>query len=88
MLAFELDDFVERLATRIASFPITAIQSVKLAGDAAQDDPREALLEEAHQFNLLRGTSELHLVGATFNGVAAGVEPLPCSSMFVRIDPG
>jgi|TARA_B100000315_G_scaffold247536_1_gene276338 hypothetical protein len=51
--ADEMDD-----STRIASFPITAIQSVKLAGDAALDDPREALLEEAHQFNLLGGTSE------------------------------
>ncbi len=56
--ADELDDFVERIATRIASFPKTAIQSAKLAIDAALEDPTDALLEEAHQFNLLRGTSE------------------------------
>jgi enoyl-CoA hydratase/carnithine racemase len=56
--ADELDDFVERIARRIASFPRTAIQSTKLAVDAALEDPTDALLEEAHQFNRLRGTSE------------------------------
>lgn len=56
--ADELDDFVVKLATRIASFPKPAIQSAKLAVDVALKDPTDALLEEAHQFNLLRGTSD------------------------------
>ena len=56
--ANELDGFVERIAKRIASFPKTAIESTKLAVDAAMGDPIEALLEEAHQFNLLRGTHD------------------------------
>lgn len=69
--ADELDDFVERIATRIASFPKTAIQSTKLAVDAALEDPTDALLEEAHQFNLLRGTSEAQERMASFMSLGA-----------------
>ena len=54
----KLDDFVARLASRIASFPTTAIRSAKVAVDAALQDPTEALLEEAHQFNYLRSTRD------------------------------
>ncbi len=47
----EIGAFVERLATRIASFPAEAIALAKRAVDAAAD-PREGLLEEAHCFDL------------------------------------
>ena len=67
----ELDDFVERLAMRIASFPKTAIQSAKLAIDAALVDPKEALLEEAHQFNILRGTTQAQERMASFMNLGA-----------------
>ncbi len=70
--ADELDDFVERIAMRIASFPKTAIQSTKLAVDATLNDPTDALLEEAHQFNLLRGTSEAQERMAAF--IAEGAQ--------------
>ena len=56
--AGELDEFVERLARRIASFPRSAIASAKIAADAAVGSPRDALLEEAHQFNRLLATPD------------------------------
>ena len=69
--ADELDAFVERLAKRIASFPKTAIQSAKQSIDAALVDPLDALLEESHQFNLLRGTSEAQARMASFLSLGA-----------------
>ena len=69
--AEELDGFVERIAKRIASFPRSAIESTKLAIDAALPDPTEALLEEAHQFNLLRGTKEARARMASFMSLGA-----------------
>jgi enoyl-CoA hydratase/carnithine racemase len=54
----ELDEFVEDLARRIASFPRTASESAKQAADAAIASPKQALLEEAHQFNRLLATGE------------------------------
>jgi len=56
--ADELDKFVNRLATRIASFPRAAIESTKITVDAAIGSPLEGLLEEAHQFNRLLTTEE------------------------------
>ena len=62
----ELDDFVAQIAHRIALFPRSAIKSTKLAVDAALVDPHDALLEESHQFNLLRGTPEAQQRMASF----------------------
>ena len=62
----ELDDFVARIASRIALFPRSAIKSTKLAMEAALVDPHDALLEESHQFNLLRGTPEAQQRMASF----------------------
>ena len=67
----ELDEFVDRIARRIASFPRSAIRSTKLAVDAALEDPTEALLEEAHQFNVLRGTSDAQQRMARFLALGA-----------------
>ena len=85
--ADELDDFVERIAKRIASFPRTAIQSAKLAVDAALEDPTEALLEEAHEFNLLRGTSEAQERMASFmlNGAQTREGELDLDSVIERL---
>jgi enoyl-CoA hydratase/carnithine racemase len=85
--ADELDDFVERVAMRIASFPRTAIQSTKRAVDAALEDPTDALLEEAHQFNLLRGTSEAQERMASFmaNGAQTREGELDLESVIQRL---
>ncbi len=47
----ELGPFVERLASRIASFPAEAIALAKAAVAAAEGPVRDGLLEEAHRFN-------------------------------------
>ena len=85
--ADELDDLVERIAMRIASFPKTAIQSAKLAIDAALEDPTDALLEEAHQFNLLRGTSEAQERMAAFmsEGAQTREGELDLNSVIARL---
>lgn len=85
--ADELDDLVERIAIRIASFPKTAIQSAKLAIDAALEDPTDALLEEAHQFNLLRGTSEAQERMAAFmsEGAQTREGELDLNSVIARL---
>ncbi|MCR9278678.1 MAG: enoyl-CoA hydratase/isomerase family protein [Pseudomonadaceae bacterium] len=62
----ELDGLVERIATRLASFPRSAIESTKLSIDASLQDPTHALLEEAHQFNWLRGTRDAQQRMAAF----------------------
>lgn len=54
----ELDDFVEELATRIASFPAHAIAQAKAAVAAAEPDPTRGLFEEAHLFNQTVGREE------------------------------
>jgi enoyl-CoA hydratase/carnithine racemase len=46
----ELRTFVERLATRIASFPPGAVARAKAAVDAALPDPLEGLLTEDDLF--------------------------------------
>jgi len=69
--ANELDPFVDRLATRIASFPKSAIAATKQTVDAALKDPGDALLEEAHQFNLLRTTREAQERMASFMALGA-----------------
>lgn len=56
--ADELDDFVDELAARIASFPAHAIAQAKAAVAAAQRDPTAGLLEEAHLFNQTVGREE------------------------------
>lgn len=49
----ELDDFVDRLARRIAAFPPAAVAEAKAAVSAAEPDPVPGLLEEAQRFNRL-----------------------------------
>lgn len=85
--ADQLDDLVERIATRIASFPKTAIQSAKAAVDAALEDPTEALLEEAHQFNLLRGTRDAQERMAAFmsNGAQTREVELDLDSVLAQL---
>ena len=53
----ELRPFVDRLATRIASFPAPAIAAAKAAVDAAEPR-REGLIEEGHRFQQLLRTEE------------------------------
>ena len=50
LAADDISAFVQRLATRIASFPETAIAQAKLAIAAAQPSPVPGLLEEAYRF--------------------------------------
>ncbi len=47
----ELTPFVERLACRIASFPVEAIALAKASVSAAEMPTIEGLIEEAHYFN-------------------------------------
>jgi enoyl-CoA hydratase/carnithine racemase len=54
----ELGPFVERLAKRIASFPIEAIALAKSSVEAAERPTPEGLLEEAHFFNLSVATPD------------------------------
>jgi len=49
--ADRLDEFVDRLATRIATFPAPAITLAKVAVDAAGPPLQPGLFEEAHQLN-------------------------------------
>jgi len=56
--ADEIGPWVDRLAQRIASFPIEAVRAAKLAVNAADLPLREGLVEEAFLFQgLLRNTS-------------------------------
>lgn len=48
--AAELRPFVDRLATRIASFPPVAVAEAKAAALAAEPDPVPGLLDEAYRF--------------------------------------
>ncbi len=56
--ADELDNFVDTLAYRIASFPADSIRLAKEAVAAAEPPVTEGLLEEAHLFNQTLATSE------------------------------
>jgi enoyl-CoA hydratase/carnithine racemase len=53
-----LADFVDRLATRIASFPAEAVKLAKRAVDLASANETEALLEEGHLAGQLMATDE------------------------------
>jgi enoyl-CoA hydratase/carnithine racemase len=53
-----LQDFVDNLALRIASFPSAAIALAKQAVDAASANPLDGLLEEAHLAGQLMSRSE------------------------------
>lgn len=56
--AHEIGPFVDRLAQRIASFPIEAVRAAKLAINAADLPLSEGLMEEAYLFQtLLRNAS-------------------------------
>ncbi len=56
--AAEVDGFVERLARRIASFPVPAVRLAKRSVDASAGDPEEGMKEEAYLFQQLLRTEE------------------------------
>jgi enoyl-CoA hydratase/carnithine racemase len=66
----ELGTFVERLASRIASFPSEAIALAKTCVDAAAGPPRDGLVEEAWAFTKSIATPEAKERMAAF--MAAG----------------
>ena len=54
--AHEIEDFVSRLAERIASFPADSVRLAKEATDGAENPLHEGLLDEAHLFQRLLRT--------------------------------
>ena len=56
--ADEIDGFVDRLARRIASFPVPAVRLAKRSVDASAGDPEQGMIEEAYLFQELLRTEE------------------------------
>lgn len=57
----ELGPFIDRLATRIASFPRVAIMAAKSAIDASSQSLRDGLCDEFHAFRVAFGSADAQI---------------------------
>ena len=77
----ELGPFVERLATRIATFPPQAVALAKSLVNSAESGVEDGLLDEAHAFNRTLATPEAKERMASFLADGGQTRPVEIDSL-------